>query len=160
VASATVQTTDRQPLLIASGPTATIAMAGSQYRMKTRHRLDRMSCASQVVMSDFILRTAASVRSRQFYNLECSPESSGIVVESLATRKQSPISQLLAPASAVSPSTKREPLKLCSPADIVGAEIDFFHFYLRRELLQIFPWLPVGVAEDCRLAEEDHEGPR
>jgi putative transposase len=31
VASATVQTTARQPLLIASRPTATIAMAGSQY---------------------------------------------------------------------------------------------------------------------------------
>jgi len=58
VTSATVQTTARQPLLIASGPTATIAMAGSQYNMKTRHRLDRMSRDSQVVASDFILRTA------------------------------------------------------------------------------------------------------
>jgi hypothetical protein len=55
---------------MASGPTATIAMAGSQYNMKTRHRLDRMSRDSQVVASDFMLRTAASVRSRQFYNLE------------------------------------------------------------------------------------------
>jgi len=58
VASATVQATARQPLLMASGPTATIPMAGSQYSRKTRHRLDRMSRDSQVVASDFILRTS------------------------------------------------------------------------------------------------------
>src|SRR5215469_8740294 len=58
VTSAPVQTTARQPLLMASGPTATIAMAGSQYSRKTRHRLDRMSRDSQVVASDFILRTS------------------------------------------------------------------------------------------------------
>src|SRR5215472_2442547 len=59
VASATVHTTARQPLLMASGPTATIAMAGSQYSKKTHHRLDRMSRDSQAVASDFILRDAA-----------------------------------------------------------------------------------------------------
>src|SRR5215469_16683454 len=62
VVSATVQTTARQPLLMASGPTATIAMAGSQYSMKTRHRLERMSHDSQVVASDFILRTPANFK--------------------------------------------------------------------------------------------------
>src|SRR5215471_13308020 len=87
VASATVQTTARQPLLIASGPTASIAMAGSQYSVKTSHRLDRMSRDSQVVASDFIPRTSASVHSTQFYNLEYSPESGGIAVESRANRK-------------------------------------------------------------------------
>ena len=56
VASATVQTTARKPLVMANGPTATIAMAGSQYSMKTRHRLVRMSRVSQVVASDFLLR--------------------------------------------------------------------------------------------------------
>src|SRR6516164_8779089 len=87
VASATVQTTARQPLLMASGPTASIAMAGSQYSVKTSHRLDRMSRDSQVVASDFIPRTAASARSRQFYNLECGPESSVIAGGSRAIRK-------------------------------------------------------------------------
>src|SRR6516164_7724789 len=86
VASATVQTTARQPLLMASGPTASIAMAGSQYSVKTSHRLDRMSRDSQVVASDFIPRTAASVPSRQFYNLEGGPESSEIPGESRAIR--------------------------------------------------------------------------
>src|SRR5215470_9045166 len=81
VASATVQTTARQPLLIASGPTARIAMAGIQYSVKTSRRLDRMSRDSQVVASDFILRTAASDCSRQFYNLEHSPESSEIAAD-------------------------------------------------------------------------------
>src|SRR6516162_8491275 len=90
VASATVQTTARQPLLMASGPTASIAMAGSQYSVKTSHRLDRMSRDSQVVASDFILRTAASACSRQFYNLECSPESSEIAGGSRAIRKLRP----------------------------------------------------------------------
>src|SRR5215472_2446600 len=88
VASATVQTNARKPLLIASGPTASIAIAGSQYSMKTSHRLDRMSRDSQVVASDFILPTAASVRSRQLYSLECSPESCAI----RATRKLSILS--------------------------------------------------------------------
>src|SRR6516164_4984633 len=89
VASATVHTTARQPLLMASGPTATIAMAGSQYSKKTRHRLDRMSRDSQAAASDFILRNVALARSRQVYNLECSPESSGIAVESHGSWRQS-----------------------------------------------------------------------
>ena len=55
VASATVQTTVRQPLLMAGTPTTTIAIAGSQYRMKTRHRLDRMSRDLQVVALDSTL---------------------------------------------------------------------------------------------------------
>src|SRR5215472_11515536 len=87
VVSATVQTTARPPLLMARGPTASIAMAGSQYSVKTSHRLDRMSRDSQAVPSDFMPRTAASVRSRQFYNLECGPESSEIPGGSRAIRK-------------------------------------------------------------------------
>src|SRR6516225_9334633 len=55
--------------------------------MKTSHCLDRMSRDSQLVASDFIPRTAASVRSRKFYNLECSPESSGIAGGSRANRR-------------------------------------------------------------------------
>src|SRR6516162_603425 len=92
--SATVQTTVRQLLLMAGAPATTIAIAGSQYSVKTSHRLDRMSRDSQVVASDFIPRTAASARSKQFYNLECSPESSEIAGGSRATRKlaTSPIS--------------------------------------------------------------------
>src|ERR1700741_5418509 len=88
VTSAALQTTARQPLPMDSGPTASIAMAGSQYSMKTsHHRLDRMSRDSQVVASDFIPRTAASVRSRQFYNLERSPGSREIAVDSRANGK-------------------------------------------------------------------------
>src|SRR5215469_9607768 len=87
--SATVQTAVRQPLLMAGAPATTIAIAGSQYSVKTSHRLDRMSRDSQVVASDFILRTDTSIRSRQFYNLERRPESSGIAVQSRATRKLS-----------------------------------------------------------------------
>src|SRR5215469_10886872 len=81
--SATVQTTVRQPLLMTGAPATTIAIAGTQYSMKTSHRLDRMSRDSQVVGSDCILRTATSMRSRQFYNLERSPDSSGIAISSL-----------------------------------------------------------------------------
>ena len=55
VASATVQTTVRQPLLMAGAPVRTIAIAGSQYRVKTRHRLDRMSRDLQVVALDSTL---------------------------------------------------------------------------------------------------------
>src|SRR5215475_664279 len=55
VMSAIVQTTIRQPLLMAGAPTTTIAMAGSQYRMKTRNRLDRMSRDLQVVAFDSTL---------------------------------------------------------------------------------------------------------
>src|SRR5215469_11580195 len=50
--SPTAQTTVRQPLLMAGAPAATIAMAGSQYSRKTRHRLERMSRDSQVVALD------------------------------------------------------------------------------------------------------------
>ncbi len=55
VPSATVQTTVRQPLLMAGTPATTIAIAGSQYRRKTRHRLDRMSRDLQVVALDSTL---------------------------------------------------------------------------------------------------------
>src|SRR5215469_13012687 len=60
---------------MAGAPATTIAIAGSQYRMKTRHRLDRMSRDSQVVASGFTLHAATSVRSSLFYNLECGPAS-------------------------------------------------------------------------------------
>src|SRR5215469_2333042 len=48
-----------------------------------------MSRDSQVVASNFIPRTAASIRSRQFYSLECSPESSEIPGGSRAIRRMS-----------------------------------------------------------------------
>ena len=58
VASATVQTTVRQPLLMAGAPATTIAIAGSQYSKKTRHRLERMSRDLQVeaLESTLVLR--------------------------------------------------------------------------------------------------------
>ena len=55
VASATVQTTVRQPLLMAGAPATTIAIAGSQYKMKTLHQLDKMSRDLQVVALDSTL---------------------------------------------------------------------------------------------------------
>ena len=56
MASATVQTTVRQPLLMTGTPATTIAIAGSQYSTKTLHRLDRMSRDLQVVALDSTLR--------------------------------------------------------------------------------------------------------
>src|SRR5215472_15498299 len=53
--SPTAQTTARQALLMASGPTTTTAMAGSQYSRKTSHRLERMSRDSQVLALDSTL---------------------------------------------------------------------------------------------------------
>src|SRR5215467_15891815 len=53
--SPTAQTAARQALLMASGPTTTIAMAGSQYSRKTSHRLERMSRDSQVLALDSTL---------------------------------------------------------------------------------------------------------
>jgi hypothetical protein len=50
-----VQTAVRQPLLMAARPATTIAMAGSQYRNETLHRLDKMSRDSQVVVLDSTL---------------------------------------------------------------------------------------------------------
>ena len=49
------QTTVRQPLLTAGTPATTIAIAGSQYRRKARHRLERMSRDLQVVALDSTL---------------------------------------------------------------------------------------------------------
>ena len=43
------------PLLLTGAPAAPIAIAGSQYRMKTRRRLDRTSRDLQVLRSDSIL---------------------------------------------------------------------------------------------------------
>jgi hypothetical protein len=54
VASATVQTIVRQPVLNPELPATTIAMAGSQKTAKARHGLERISRDSQAVVSESI----------------------------------------------------------------------------------------------------------
>lgn len=55
VAGPTVPTAVRQPLPTAGAPAARIATAGSQYRKKTRHGLDKMLRDSQVVVLESTL---------------------------------------------------------------------------------------------------------